>query len=257
MADGFDPILNNKPSEKSTLAAAAHRFLSNGAVEHESMLPAVVVSYDRTNNIATVKPLIKYVMIDGTTQSRVPMVNIPVLALGGGGFFINFPIAVGDLGWILATDRSIALFQQTLSEQPPPDGGPFHKFESGLFIPDVFRKYTIAGADSAAMVISTTDSNTRISIKPGEIDIIAPTTVKITTPLAVFSKDVQIAGNLSVTGNATITGATTVNGGFSAGGSSGTYVTLPANTTINGIVVATHGHTQNGTSGRTSGGMLS
>lgn len=233
-----------------------HRFLHGKQVDHESCLPAIVISYDRTNNTAVVQPLIKYIMIDDTTASRVPMANVPVLALGGGGFFINFPLAAGDLGWIIATDRDISLFQQTLSEQPPPNGGPFHKFESSMFIPDVFRKYTINGADSAAMVISTTDGNTRISIKPGEIDIIAPTQVKVTTPLAIFSKDVQILGNLTVTGNSTITGQTIVNGGFSAGGSSGTFVTLPANTTINGIVVATHGHTQNGTSGRTSGGML-
>lgn len=236
-----------------------HRFMQGKQIDHESCLPAIVQSYDRKNNIAVVQPLIKYLMIDGKTASRVPMANVPVLALGGGGFFINFPLKAGDLGWILATDRDISLFKQTLSEQPPPDGGPMHKFESSMFIPDVFRQYTVNAADSAAMVISTTDGNTRISIKPGEIDIIAPTTVLVTTPLAVFSKDVQIKGNLSVTGNATITGQTAVNGGFSAAGSGGTgsYVTLPANTTINGVVVATHGHVQNGTSGRTSAGMIS
>lgn len=255
---GLQPQLDQQAYARKKLESSLHAIFRGKQLDIDNCLPAIVISYDRVNNIATVKPLIMKVATDDSTISRQPIANVPVLALGGGGFFINFPLVAGDLGWIHANDRDINLFKQALAEVAPP-GGPLHSFDNAMLIPDVFRKYTINGADSAAMVISTTDGATRISIRPGEIDLTAPTKVKIDTPLAEFTHDVQIDGNLTVTGNATITGQTAVNGGFSATGSggSGSYVTLPANTTINGVTVATHGHTQNGTSGRTSGGMLS
>jgi Phage protein Gp138 N-terminal domain len=240
----YSSILANASTDKGRLVNAVQAAIHNHALDLEGMIPAQVVSYDRAKNLATVKPLIMRVDIDDNKHSRFTLSQIPVMSMGGGGFHINFPLVAGDIGWIFAADRDIDTFLQTLTESDPPTGR-LHTFEQGMFIPDVFYKYTINAADSASMVIQTTDGSTRVSISKGKISITAPTSVTVTAP------------NVNVAGNLVISGMTSANGGFNATGGGNQACTLPQDTTINGISVANHGHTQqNNGSGRTAGGMI-
>ena len=162
-----NPIINRSPAEHS-IAAGLRKMLDLNSMSIETLLPARVVSYDRTKNNATVHPLMKLVDMNDDTRSRTTLAEIPVLSLGGGGFHINFPLKAGDLGWIVAADRDISLFLQSLDEARPTTLRT-HKFNDAWFIPDVFRKYTIDGADTDAMVIQSTDGTTRIAIGNGGV----------------------------------------------------------------------------------------
>jgi phage gp45-like len=108
------------------------------------------------------------------------------------------------------------------------------------------------------MVIQTTDAATRISIDKGKITITAPTSVKIDTPIATFTKDVHIQGNVQIDKNLNVTGLMQVYGGFNATAGGNQVCTLPQSTTIGGIAVYGHGHIQTAVAGqRTSAGMIS
>lgn len=247
MADNpLNQLTNANQSDKSSLWAAISFAMRQKSIVEDGMIPATVMAYDRTTNLATVKPLIQLVTVENTVQPRAPLVSINTLSIGGGGFHISFPIKPGDLGWIFASDRDLGMFKQQLAESAPTSGR-IKSFSDGLFIPDVFRKYQIDGADEASMVIQSTDGATKISISGDSINITAPTKVTVTTPLAQFTEDVQVDGKLTVSQQATM------NGGLTA--ADGQNCTLPSGTTIGGINVSTHGHEQNGDSGRTSGGM--
>ncbi len=137
------------------------------------------------------------------------------------------------------------------------------KFSDAWFIPDVFRKYSINGKDTDAMVIQSTDNATRISLFKDHIEITTPDHVLIDTPTTHITGDVQIDKTLTVNGNTTlkanltVLGMTLVNGGFNATGGGNLVCTLPQSTTIGGIVVYGHGHIEtNNAGGRTSGGMI-
>jgi hypothetical protein len=246
------PILAQSPTSNASLAHILQHSSDRQRLTLDNMIPASVVSFDRANNVATVQPLIPWVDVNGTVTQRRQLYEIPVLSLGGGGFHVSFPLHQGDLGWIHASDRDISLFLQTLAPQTTkPNSTRSHEFADAMFIPDVFRKYVINGVDTSAMVIQSVDGATRISIKNGEIDITAPTTVNVTTPMAVFSTNVHVKGTLLVDQQIS------ANGGFNATGGGNQVCTLPQDTTINGVTVATHGHTQqNNGSGRTAGGMI-
>jgi hypothetical protein len=221
------------------------------------LIPASVLEYNRATNMATVQPQMMILDVSDNTRSRNPIGDVPVLSLGGGGFHISFPLQQGSFGWILAADRDVSQFVENL-QQSPPNTLRSHSFADSWFIPDVFRQYTINSSDANAMVIQSTDGTTRISISEGQVNIFAPTSAMITTPTATFSNNVVILGNLQVDENLTVTGLTEVNGGFNATGTGGDQsCTLPQSTTIGGIAVYGHGHIQDGTSGRTSGGMVS
>ena len=202
MAPSDQPLIANTSSDKQRLLSALMSALRNRELDSDQLLPAVIVSFDRVKNIAVVQALIKWVDVNDGLHSRNPLAGINVLSIGGGGFHISFPLNPGDIGWIFAPDRDISLFKQSLKESTP-NTGRLHKFEDGWFVPDVFRNYTINGADTSAMVIQSTDATTRISIQEGIITITAPTSVKIDTPTATFTNNVVIQGNLNVTSQTT------------------------------------------------------
>ena len=251
-----NPLLNRNPAETS-FVNGMRQVLDLHALRSEKMVPAKVVSYDRASNTATVQPMLMLVDMNENTRSRGQISELPVFSFGGGGFHINFPLKPGDLGWMIAADRDISLFMKNLEEARPTTLRR-HKFNDGWFIPDVFRKYTIDGADTNAMVIQSTDGKTRISISDGKVDITAPTSVTVTTPIATFSKDVHIKGNVLIDQNLNVTGLMQVYGGFNATAGGNQVCTLPQSTTIGGIVVYGHGHIQTAVNGqRTSAGMVS
>jgi len=253
------PLTSATPNDDTSLFAALSSMMRQHDISMEGMLPAIVVNYDRAKNVATVKPLITWVGLNDKPRSRFELAEVPALSIGAGNFHISFPISTGDLGWIHAADRDMALFMQTLKESPP-NTGTIHKFSSGMFVPDVFRNYVINGEDSGAMVIQSTDSKTRISIRSDNIKITAPSKVLIDVPETEMTGNVTVDKNLIVKGTSLLTGMTNVNGGFSAtGGAGGTSLcALPQTTTVAGITVSTHGHIQTGHEAgqRTDGGMV-
>jgi hypothetical protein len=234
-----NPILAQKPSDTTSDTAAFRYILERFAIDFEVMIPAVVVSFDRTRNVARVKPQIMFVGQRDQLIPRNELIDICVLSLGGGGYHISFPLKPGSNGWIYASDRDISLWKQTLTEQYPPTDR-FHKFADGLFVPDVFSKYVMNAEDSDAMVIQSTDGATRISIRSDNIKITAPSKVLVDVPLAEFSKDVKIDGNLTVEQSTTLQGPTAANGGF--GAASGKPCDLPTETTVAGKRVDHHVH---------------
>lgn len=245
MSASTQPLLSNNSSQKKRLLGALQAAFEQNTIDDDNLLPCIIKSFDRTNNVAVVQPIISWVTIADDLKPRNELASINVLSLGGGGFHISFPLNPGDLAWIFAADRDISLFKQALA-QSKPNTGRLHSFEDGLVIPDVFRKYTINAADAAAMVIQSTDGTTRIAISEGVINITAPTSVTVTTPIATFTGNVHIKQNLTVDQNATITQNATVSGS----------ATLPSATTVGGTNVSNHGHTSSSPGTRTSGGMI-
>lgn len=251
MATDTKPLVGDTSSDKQRLLGALLLAIRNNEMQSDQSLPAIVKSFDRVNNVAVVQPLIRWIDVNGGQHSRHPLTSINVLSLGGGGFNISFPLAEGDLGWIIAADRDISIFKQSLQESNP-NTGRFHKFEDAWFVPDVFRKYTINAEDSAAMVIQSLDSATRISISEGQIKITAPTTVIVDTPEAVFTGNVTVEQNVQINQTLDVDGVTSLHGGLVAESSAA----LPNGTTVGGINVSTHGHISSSPGNRTTGNMI-
>lgn len=219
------PLVQN-PGDGARLASML-RFVENAIkMDLDNCLPAIVVGYDRTSNTATVRPV---VMLSVRPQaggalirkSKTDIPSVPVLSLGAGKFHISFPIATGDLGWIHANDRDIQLFLQGLKEQPAGQDGASHSFKDAMFIPDVYRNYTINAEDAGAMVIQSTDGATRISVRSDNIKVTAPVGVVIDAPTVSTTQDLVVGGKLIVNGES---------------------ATLPQVTTVDGVPVYGHDH---------------
>lgn len=224
--------LVKSPGDDQSLASTM-RFIQRAIeMDMENCLPCRVMDYDRAANRATVRPTIMSTVrstesTDLIRKNRVSYPDIPVLSLGAGGFHISFPVKKGDLGWIYACDRDISLFLQSLTEQPAGLDGASHKFSDAIFIPDVFSKYTINEEDEGALVIQSTSSATRVSIREDNIKITAPVKVQLDTPLTEILHDLTVSGNTILEQNLSVTGPA---------------ATLPQATTVGGAVVYGHNH---------------
>lgn len=196
---------NIDPAHTGQLSGQLKQVLRNFLMSVDDMLPARVVSYNDQTNRADVQPLVMLGTTDGQKVSRAPVRGIPALRMGGGGFFIRFPIKPGDFGWIKANDRDISLIMQSQGGQDWPNTERLHSFSDALFIPDTVRDWVIDEEDAGSLVIQSLDGETKISIADGRVDIRAGA-------VKVDADEVVITGALTVEGGADVTGELINNG---------------------------------------------
>ena len=202
------------PANDDSLTGLFKEVLKKFQQNSDDLLPAQIVSYNRTTNRATVQILIQMIDVNGNLIDRATATNIPVLLVGGGEFFLSYYLPAGSLGWIKASDRDISLFLETYTTRQP-NTLRLHSFEDAVFIPDIMTNYTIAGEDAQAAVIQNRTGTVKISLNSQRVKITAPA--------------------IEIQGPTTITGATTINGNVQTTG------TL----TNNGVNVgSTHSHAQ-------------
>ena len=192
---------SRNPANGGNLAGALAEIMGKFLAGVDDMLPAVVVEYDRTENRATVRPLIRILKTDGTVVDRAQIASVPVLNLGGGGVVLSFNISPGDLGWVKASDRDISLFlQNETGEDVPPNTLRKHDFGDSLFIPDQFRNWNLDAGDAECAVLQTVDGLNRITIGPEGITLVSDVIVITDAPSVVTVGDVLQFGSYAVIG---------------------------------------------------------
>lgn len=182
------------PADNNSLAGSIRFAFSKLIQDINGMLPAQVISYDRVTNRVQVQLLITLITTDGSQVPRPQIASLPVLLLGGGGYFLSFPLNTGDLGWVIANDRDISNFLQTYA-QSPPNTNRISKFADGLFIPDIMRGYTLADTADGAAVLQNLNGTVSIALSNTGVTINSTDLVTINAVTVVFNAD-------TVTGNA-------------------------------------------------------
>lgn len=202
------------PANEGSLPGIMREVFKKQMQNMDGQLPAQVIAYDRSSNTATVQPLITRITTDGQPYERATVASVPVLALGGGGFYVNFPLKPGDKGWIEASDRDISLFMQG-GEMAQPNTVRMHNFSDGRFVPDVLGSYTFDSDDEGKMVIASLDGQVKISlsdtvakIKGVKVEVEAESDVTVTAPNTTVNGDMTVTGKSTLTGGATIAGNT-------------------------------------------------
>ncbi len=177
MTDITQTIPAREPADTNSLEGLCRLIKDITLMDMEKVIPGIVQSYDRSTNRANVKPAITGIASLGQKISKPVLVNIPVLTLQGGGIFLSFPLKAGDRGWLLACDRDISVFKQSLEESSP-NSYRKHCFNDAFFIPDKINNITVSEDDASAFVISTVDGGTKFSIKENEVKIVGNTSIE-------------------------------------------------------------------------------
>lgn len=241
-----NPLLAQKASDDFGSAGAMAFYVRKALSNMDVCLPAKVLAYDRARNVATVKPLINRVTADKSVFERSSIFEVQCLSIGAGGFHLSFPIKKDDLGWIIAADRDISIFKQSLKEEKP-NTARNHSFADCWFVTDMFRNYTINGEDGACAVFQSTDGTQRVVIANNQVRIVSGA-----------SRIVVTGGSVTVTTNSatidapntTITGNTSIGGNLSVTGT----ISSPNAATLGGISTTGHHHVDG--DGENTGGAL-
>lgn len=106
------------PSLSELLQAAVSQAIGDMFVA----LPGKIVTYDPITQTADVQPLLKRPVVfdDGTIEpDDLPIVpSVPIAFPRGGGFFLSFPMAKGDLVLLVFCDRSIDKYKTSGGTAP-------------------------------------------------------------------------------------------------------------------------------------------
>lgn len=239
----------------SDLLDSLKKMMRSEAMKIDDMLPAIVVDYDDVANRATIQPLVMMMTQNSEKVSRAQVFDVPVFRLGGGGFFIRYPIKAGDFGWLKANDRDISLILQNGGVQEDmPNTERLHSFSDSVFIPDALKGWAIAEKNKDAMIIQSLSGDVVIALHDDKIIIDTPETEHNSPTITVNSETVTVnADSVSVTADdITITAATTNNGNVTINGTLTTTgaITAPA-ATIGSIDFTTHIHSGGTISGKT------
>lgn len=178
------------PANVGTQAGITDFAIRKALEKLEKVAPAQIISYDRTTNRASVQILNQSITSTGEKLTKKPLENIPVLMMSGGGFTFSFPIKQGDTGWIVAADRDISVFKQLLQVFAPASYQ-IHRYKDSFFIPDKVNGFELAEEDTNAVILTSLDGTTKISVISGQ--------VTITTPQTVINGNIQVNGSIIAT----------------------------------------------------------
>lgn len=202
MVDNAPPSGN--PADQGSLVGVFRTILKKTLQNTHDMLPATVLAFDRTTNMAEVQPLIMMVDSEGKKIARAKVASVPVFQIGAGNFMLNFPINAGDIGFIKANDRDISLFMQS-GNMSGPGTDRLHSFEDGVFFPAVLRDFIINDEDQENVVLSTVDGTQRVTIWPDRVKVTSDNEITLDAPLVRVTGDF-ICENDGVDGTATFNG---------------------------------------------------
>lgn len=187
----FDPFIN---SLQGYIVALVNKQLHN----LQTCIPAIVSKVIDRNTVV-VTPAVQQINSKWETVEWAD-IKLPVHNPFGAGIVVSMPVAVGDTGWIIAGDLDPSLFINTIADGAKPARQNIlnrHAYQFGFFIPDKISGANISAADDGALVVQTSDGDTKISIKDGTITIASKSALNIN------AETITITGGQNVTINNT------------------------------------------------------
>lgn len=125
--------------------------------------------------------------------------RIPVGYFKAGGMVVTVPVQVGDEGIILFSDRGLSLWKET-GRKAPPRETEFHGLNGAMFLPmPTSAGGAVQNFDPSSLYVGSEDQQAFLRIQSGGlITLSASASILFNTPLARFTGDVDVQGNLVV-----------------------------------------------------------
>lgn len=162
-------------------------------------MPGIVLSVDLAAGTCEVQVSIKGVVSkdDGTSeyQPLPPLLDVPIVFPGAGGFILTMPIAVDDEVLVVFASRCIDNWWQKGDVQQPMEAR-MHDLSDAFAIPaPMSQPKVVSSISSTGAQLRNVAGTTYVEISPdGKIKLVSPS-------------EIDITGNLKVSGNiSTLTG---------------------------------------------------
>lgn len=230
----------------ATLASTILEGVNTKLKDVHTATPGIVVSFNSTQQTASVQPAIKRIFrtIDVDKEVLVPselpiLINVPIVFPRGGGFSLTFPVLKGDECLLVFAERAIDAWHK-FGGVKEPSNKRFHALsDATAFVGLSSIPNKIPAYNSTDVVLRNDQGDQTITlVKNKNIDLDTPADININSGSSV---NVTATSTVNVTApNTVITGNVTVNGSIIVSG---------GNVTADGISLKTHTHTQANDSG--------
>lgn len=161
-----------KNPECETLTDVLEIFRKRMLLDLETVMPAIVIEYDRNKHVALVQPLVKRVDVMGNTLD-LPQMYVTVKRTYSGDFLIDVPLHPNDTGWVIASSRDTSLVKSKNPDSKGdfegtdvPNTSSLHKYIYGYFLPDRWGDAYMPKEEADKSHITDFDDPT--NIKPPE-----------------------------------------------------------------------------------------
>jgi hypothetical protein len=186
--------------------------------------PGTVESFDAATQTAKVLPSIRmktYIGEEGFLDYP-PIVNVPVVFpfASTAGFALTLPVRQGDPCLLVFSQRAIDNWHENGGVQPPEDAvaGRHHDLTDAIAIMAPSPLSQVLGAwEADGIELRNRAKTSRITLKDdsieaqcgsttmtidaaGTVEVVAPSAVTVTTPLATFSGNLQVGGSVTAAG---------------------------------------------------------
>lgn len=148
--------------------------IDSAAVQLRVAVPARVERYDASRQVVDATPLLKEAHVDEDGARRVtaykPVLNVPVVFPGSGGFRLTFPIQRGDTVLLVFCDQSLDIWLNRGGEVDPEDPRRHH-LSDAIAIPGLHPNTTPWTGASTANATIGKDGGPLVSFTPTAIEL--------------------------------------------------------------------------------------
>lgn len=173
-------------------------------------VPAVVVSFDATTQLATVQIAVQETVFQNLIPTPVSIQPLPQVQVGmfrAGGFSLTFPVQAGDEGIVIFNDNCINSWKKSGGTKNAQEEWRRHDLSDGMFLPLVWSQPRKLSSYSNTFPQLRNDAGT-IMLE------FTPTGLKVVG-------DLEVTGTLTANGIATLDGKnfiTHIHSGVTTGG---------------------------------------
>lgn len=130
----FNPNVLDQDQETLPLDEVIRRAIQAALLRARVMLPAKIVKVHGNQRI-DVQPTLKTRYRDGTVVDLPVIQQVPVNMPVGNGWSIKLPIAVGDAGMLIFSDRSLSAWKASNGATVDPQDSRQHDYADPVFVP--------------------------------------------------------------------------------------------------------------------------
>ena len=161
----MDQASSRSPDDTELLNMAIESWLA----DVHTCMPGRVDSYDPETQRATIKPLIKRLIVheDGSEalEELPPITDVPVIFLRAAGFFLSFPMEEGDLVTLHFAETSIDKYMAGTGADTNPDEFRHHDLSDAIAVPGFYPfKRSIKDISSVNLVMGKDDGGVQIHL---------------------------------------------------------------------------------------------
>lgn len=204
----FDPRVPDPTLGQDGLSNLLRTVADNVARDVRVCMPARVERV-RGNQLVDLQPLLQpqYVAATGPTTLR-PVANCPVSMAAGADYYVRLPVAVGDLGLLLVSDRALDAWLAGDGAPADPGHSRCHNLTDAIFIPGLYPiRHQIPEAGNDDLVLKNGQAELRLE-KAGRVRInndgqeLVEMVSRLTGDLITLVQSLQAAQVLTMTGPA-------------------------------------------------------